>query len=189
MSTATRALVGTCVVALVATAGDYVWYTRGIRHAALFGVIHGAVLLTAVGAALGATSGRLVAGLPIGAVAGIAGALAYYALRPTAGSVPAMIVAWSSLWLLLAVLEVVVLQTAFARLVADRAVDRMIDEQGLFDLGSALLHLLAVGDEHRAVFGGRLAGRHHLGQHRDLAGRRIFRPLFDEAHPATRHDR
>jgi hypothetical protein len=68
-------------------------------------VIHGAVLLTTVGGALGATSGRLAAGLPIGTAAGVAGAGAYYALRPAIGSVAAMIVAWSSLWVMLSVLD------------------------------------------------------------------------------------
>ena len=61
-----------------------------------------------------------------------------------------------------------VLQRAFAALVADRAVDRMVDQQRLFHLGAALLALVAIRDEHRAVFCGRLAGRHDLRDHRDL---------------------
>ena len=50
--------------------------------------------------------------------------------------------------LVLAVLEVIVLQLALARLVADRAIDRMVDQQVFLDHAPGLcLHLLAVGDE------------------------------------------
>jgi hypothetical protein len=37
-------------VALVATLGDYTWYTLHVRHSMWTGILHGAVLLTAVGA-------------------------------------------------------------------------------------------------------------------------------------------
>jgi hypothetical protein len=53
--------------------GDFL-YTIGIRHTLLAGFVHGALLLTTVGAVLGASSGRLIKGLPIGAIAGIGGA-------------------------------------------------------------------------------------------------------------------
>ena len=46
-----------------------------VRHSMLAGVIHGAVLLTAVGAVLGLDARRVSKGLPIGALAGIGGAL------------------------------------------------------------------------------------------------------------------
>ena len=45
--------VGILGVALVATLGDYTWYTLSVRHSVATGIIHGAVLLTAVGAVLG----------------------------------------------------------------------------------------------------------------------------------------
>ena len=94
-------------VAAVATAGDYVWYTYGVRHTMAAGLVHGALLLMAVGGVLGASSGRVLKGLPIGAIAGIGGALSYYALvavmdRRTYGTaIPA---AWVIMWLLLAAL-------------------------------------------------------------------------------------
>ena len=91
--------------------------------------------------------------------------------------------------LVLAVLEVIVLQVALAGLVADRAIDRMVDQQIFFDHRPALLHLLAVGDEDRVVRGRRLAGGHELGHHRDRAGVGIARAGLDQAHPATGHDR
>lgn len=101
-------LPGILVVAAVATAGDYLWYTLGVRHNITNGVIHGALLLTAVGGVLGAASGHLMKGLPIGAIAGVGGALAYYAIVATFGgrtygaAIPA---AWVILWLLLAALD------------------------------------------------------------------------------------
>ena len=42
--------VGILGVALIATLGDYTWYTLNVRHSITTGIIHGAVLLTAVGA-------------------------------------------------------------------------------------------------------------------------------------------
>ena len=70
----------------------------------------------------------------------------------------------------LAVLEVVILEVALARLVADRAIDRVIDQQCFFDKGSTLLDLVGVGDEDGSLFRRRLAGGDELGEHRDRAG-------------------
>ena len=101
-------LCGILIVAAVATTGDYLWYTLGVRHTITNGVVHGALLLTAVGGVLGASSGHIVKGLPIGTLAGIGGALAYYAIvaliggRTYGAAIPA---AWLVLWLLLAVLD------------------------------------------------------------------------------------
>lgn len=103
-----KIVVGILVVAAIATVGDWFWYTFDVCSGVTAGVIHGAVLLTAVGGALGATSGRLLRGLPIGTLAGIGGALAYYALiaafgeRAYGAAIPA---AWVVTWLLIAVLE------------------------------------------------------------------------------------
>jgi len=97
-------LAGIVVVALVSTLGDLVWYSLGVEHRMTAGIIHGVVLLTAVGGVLGAAAGRLVAGFPLGMIAGAGGALAYYALAPVIGW-SAMIVAWAALWMLLAWLD------------------------------------------------------------------------------------
>ena len=103
-----RIVVGILGVALVATLADYTWYTLHVRHSIVTGIIHGAVLLTAVGAVLGLHADRVVKGLPIGALAGIGGALTYYLLvalvdRRTYGSaIPA---SWVALWLIVAVLD------------------------------------------------------------------------------------
>lgn len=95
-------------VALVATLGDYTWYTLHVRHNMANGIIHGAILLTAVGAVLGLDAGRVVKGLPIGTLSGVGGALIYYLLvavmdRRTYGTaIPA---SWVAMWLILALLD------------------------------------------------------------------------------------
>jgi hypothetical protein len=103
-----KAIVGVFAVAAVATIGDFIWYTYGVRHTMVSGLVHGAVVLASVGAVLGAAAGRALKGLPIGALAGLGGAAAYYVLvavvdRRTYGSaIPA---AWVITWLILAALE------------------------------------------------------------------------------------
>jgi hypothetical protein len=102
-----RIVAGILGVALVATLADYTWHALHVRHSMVTGIIHGAVVLTAVGAVLGLHAGKLVKGLPIGALAGIGGALTYYLLvalvdRRTYGSaIPA---SWVAMWLFVAVL-------------------------------------------------------------------------------------
>jgi rhodanese-related sulfurtransferase len=101
-------IAGLAIVAAAATLGDFIWYTAGVRHTVTAGILHGALLLTAVGAVLGAAHGRLVRGLPIGALAGIGGALSYYVLVAVMDSAtygPAIPGAWVVMWLLLAGLE------------------------------------------------------------------------------------
>jgi hypothetical protein len=100
--------VGILGVALVATLGDYTWYTLSVRHSVATGIIHGAVLLTAVGAVLGLDAGRVLKGLPIGTLSGIGGALIYYLLialvdqRTYGSAIPA---SWVAMWLLVALLD------------------------------------------------------------------------------------
>jgi hypothetical protein len=100
--------VGILGVALVATVCDYTWYTLGVRHSISSGLIHGAVLLTAVGAVLGLDAGRVSKGLPIGALSGVGGAVIYYVLvalvdrRTYGAAIPA---SWVAMWLLIAVLD------------------------------------------------------------------------------------
>src|SRR5262245_57709195 len=80
-----KIVTGILIVAATATAADWVWYTFGCQGMAA-GLIHGAVLLTVLGGAVGAASGRIVRGLPIGTLAGIGGALTYYALVAVFGA-------------------------------------------------------------------------------------------------------
>jgi hypothetical protein len=101
-------ILGVLVVAAAATVGDFIWYTFGVRHTTVAGLLHGALLLTSVGGVLGRASGHLVKGLPIGTLAGVVGAASYYLLvavvdRRTYGS--AIPLAWVIMWLTLAVLD------------------------------------------------------------------------------------
>jgi hypothetical protein len=108
ISSIAKAVVGVLAVAAAATCGDYIWYTYGVRHTMVAGLVHGALLLTAVGAVLGAASGHVLKGLPLGALAGVAGAASYYLLvlimdRRTYGTaIPA---SWVIMWLILAALD------------------------------------------------------------------------------------
>lgn len=100
--------IGILFVAAVATAGDYLWYTYGVRHSVVAGLVHGAALLTAVGAVLGVSAGRVARGVPLGTLAGMGGAVAYYVLIAVFGggtygaAIPA---AWVLMWLMLAALD------------------------------------------------------------------------------------
>jgi hypothetical protein len=101
-------IVGVLVVAAVATIGDSIWYTYGVRHTIVAGLVHGALLLTTVGGVLGAASGRVVRGLPVGALTGLGGAASYYVLvAVTDGATygPAIPAAWVIMWLILATLD------------------------------------------------------------------------------------
>jgi hypothetical protein len=100
--------IGILGVALLATLADYTWYTLNVRHSITTGIIHGAVLLTAVGAVLGLDAGRVLKGLPIGTLSGIGGALIYYVLvalvdsRTYGTAIP---LSWVAMWLLVALLD------------------------------------------------------------------------------------
>ncbi len=97
-----------CLVAAAATVADAIWYGLGVHHTVFAGLLHGALLLTLVGAVLGAAGGNVLRGLPIGTVAGLAGAAVYFVFvstidRRTYGS--AIPLAWVGMWLILAILE------------------------------------------------------------------------------------
>ena len=84
--------------------------------------------------------------------------------------------------------EMIVLQDALARLVADRAVDRMPQQQALLDHRPGLLHLLAVGRSRPSVGDREVARGDELRLHGDLAGLRVAGAGLDEAHAATADD-
>lgn len=118
MSVTSRILLGIVAVALVSTVGDYVWYEVGVQHRMVAGVIHGAVLLAAVGAVIGVAVGRLLAGVAVGALAGVSGALVYYGIVTLGGrgsGTAAMVIAWATLWIMLAMLDGRVLRAPTVR--------------------------------------------------------------------------
>jgi hypothetical protein len=101
----TRVLVGILAVASIATAADAVWYELGVEHRRIAGIVHGAVLLAAVGAVVGLATRRVGAGMAAGAAAGIGGAIVFYALARSIGSRAAMAAGWAAVWILLATLD------------------------------------------------------------------------------------
>lgn len=118
MSATVRILLGIVVVALVSTVGDYIWYEYGVRHQVLTGILHGAALLAAVGGVIGVPSGRVLAGIPVGALAGVSGALVYYGIVTLGGrgsGTTAMVIAWATLWIVLAMLDGRVLRGPIVR--------------------------------------------------------------------------
>jgi hypothetical protein len=111
-------LVGILFVAAVATFGDYVWFEVGIRHRPTAGALHGAVLLGSVGIVLGWLNKRVLAGLIGGILAGVGGAVAYYALASFGGGGrdnASIIAAWVAVWVVLAAIEGRVLRRASPR--------------------------------------------------------------------------
>ncbi|HYN63226.1 MAG TPA: hypothetical protein VES36_01370, partial [Candidatus Limnocylindrales bacterium] len=79
----TTTLVGSVVIAAVSTLGDFVWATWIPDHRAVYGVIHGALLFSAIGLFLGTLAARAAAGAAAGALAGALAAGAFYVLAPT----------------------------------------------------------------------------------------------------------
>lgn len=95
-------LIRPLIVALVATIADFIWFEYGVRHTTAAGIIHGAGLLLAVGLVLGHAAGAIWRGAPGGILAGVGGALAYYAVPRSFGYVGALLVAWTFMWIVLA---------------------------------------------------------------------------------------
>jgi hypothetical protein len=89
-------------VALIATLGDFIWFEYGVRHTTMHGVLHGAALLLAVGVVLGHHAQALVRGAMGGVVAGVGGALAFYAVVGVFGYLGALVAAWTFMWIVLA---------------------------------------------------------------------------------------
>lgn len=99
----TTAIVGAVLLGVLSTVYDFVWATWIPQHRAVYGLVHGMTLLSAVGLVLGWPVGRALAGLAGGAIAGLLAAAAFYALAPVLG-MSAMFPAWMLLWLMFAAL-------------------------------------------------------------------------------------
>lgn len=98
-------LIRPLIVALAATIGDYVWFEFGVRHTTTAGILHGAALLLAVGLVLGHAAGATVRGAIGGIGAGVAGALAFYAVAGTLGYLGGLIASWAFMWIVLAAVQ------------------------------------------------------------------------------------
>ena len=98
------ALTGALILAALSTACDFIWAMWIPRHRAVYGLVHGMTLLSAVGLVLGWQPRRAMAGLAGGALAGLIAAASFYALAPWL-RMSAMFPAWMLLWLMFAALD------------------------------------------------------------------------------------
>lgn len=100
----TTALLGALLLGLLSTAYDAIWAAWIPGHRAVYGLVHGMTLLSAVGLVLGWSARRPIAGLAGGAASGLAAAASFYAMAPVL-RMSAMFPAWMLLWLLFAALD------------------------------------------------------------------------------------
>jgi len=114
MSGALAALVGALLLGALNTFGDFVWARFVSSHRAVFGLLHGTLLLMAVGLYLGVVRGRALFGALAGALVGLLAAASFYALAPLLGY-SAMFVSWMALWIGFAFLDAKLRGAAAAR--------------------------------------------------------------------------
>lgn len=99
-----HAVLAALALASVMTLGDFAWAALGIRHRALYGVIHGAVMCLSLGLAIGIRVRRPAPAAVAGPLIGVTAAAAFYLLAPKLGW-GAMFPAWMLLWMLFAFLQ------------------------------------------------------------------------------------
>ena len=75
-------LVGALALAALNTFGDFLWARFVSQHRTVLGLIHGTVLLLALGLFLGLLRSRPLRGALSGAAVGLLAALSFYALAP-----------------------------------------------------------------------------------------------------------
>src|SRR5687767_4643874 len=98
------ALYASLGMAIVSTAGDFIWATWIPEHRRSFGIAHGLLVFAAVGFAIGFPAGRPLGGMTGGAAIGAGAAILFYLLAPVLGY-SAMFVAWCAIWIALVALH------------------------------------------------------------------------------------
>src|ERR671922_2435373 len=98
------AVTGALVTAAASTLGDYLWANVLPHHRPIYGLAHGALLFLTVGACLGMSAGRVMAGATGGAVIGFSAAAGFYLLRPLLGY-SGLFVMYVALWVALGMLS------------------------------------------------------------------------------------
>jgi hypothetical protein len=95
-----------CALALGAasTAGDFIWANFITAHRVVYGLVHGMLILAAVGACLGTLVRRASAGALGGALIGLGAAGSFYLLSQFVGFA-AMFFIWFAMWIAFAALE------------------------------------------------------------------------------------
>lgn len=103
---AAAAMGGAVLLGLLSTVYDAIWAAWVPRHRMIYGLVHGATLLSVAGGVLGWHADRIGWGLVGGAVAGLLAAGSFYlAAYVGLGYLNALILAWVVLWQLFAVLN------------------------------------------------------------------------------------
>lgn len=98
------AVVGSILLAVLSTIGDYIWFLNIPPHQVPSGAIHGGVLFAALGAYLGWRKGKAGIGALGGLASGLLAALSFYGLVRI-GGYNVMLVSWLLLWIMLAGLQ------------------------------------------------------------------------------------
>jgi hypothetical protein len=109
MSPIQVAVLSALFVAAVATLADWVWASQLLRHRWMYGIVHGAGLVGAMGLAIGLPMRKPLTGLVGGLSAGVMAAASFYLLAPML-RYSAMFAAWCLLWILFGYLDGVVLR-------------------------------------------------------------------------------
>jgi hypothetical protein len=98
-------LAASLFVGAVATVADWIWASQSLPHKALYGILHGAGMLGAMGLAIGATQRRPLTGLAGGLVGGVIAAASYYGFVALGFRRYSILAAWGLLWFIFAYLE------------------------------------------------------------------------------------
>ena len=96
-----NALLGAILIAALSTFGDFVWAGLQLRHRVVYGLAHGVILFSCIGAYFGSLQKKALAGALAGGVIGLAAAGSFYVLAPIAGY-SVMFFVWAFIWVALA---------------------------------------------------------------------------------------
>ena len=99
-----HALAAALALGALSTFGDFVWAALALRHRMAYGLVHGAVICLAIGAAIGLRERRLTAGVVAGPFVGLAAAGGFYLLAPWL-RYSAMFPMWMLFWVCFALLQ------------------------------------------------------------------------------------
>jgi hypothetical protein len=99
-----HALAAALALGALSTFGDFVWAALALRHRMAYGLVHGAVICLAIGAAVGLRERRLAAGVVAGPFVGLAAAGGFYLLAPWL-RYGAMFPMWMLFWVCFALLQ------------------------------------------------------------------------------------
>lgn len=98
------ALAASVALGVVSTFGDFVWEELGLRHRMVYGLVHGAVICLAIGAAIGIRERRITPAIALGPAIGLLAASGFYLLAPWL-RYSAMFPMWMLFWLCFALLQ------------------------------------------------------------------------------------